>query len=77
LIEVNWISKKGMWKQILKQINDDIQSYISHPFCKTLIFVIVDSARDIPDPALIERDYTGKQTIDNKDIDIYLFVREP
>lgn len=77
LIEVKWISKKGTWKQILKQINDDIQSYISHLYCDTLIFVIVDSARDIPDPALIERDYTGSQTIGNKNIDVHLFVREP
>lgn len=76
-IEIKWIGKKGFWKQILKQVNDDIQSYVSHPCCDTMIFVIVDAVRDIPDPALIERDYTGLQTISGKEIDIHLFVREP
>ena len=76
-IELKWIGKRGSWKQILKQVNDDIQSYVSHPCCDTIIFVIVDEARDIPDPALIERDYTGLQVINGKEVDIHLFVREP
>ena len=76
-IELKWIGKRGSWKQILKQVNDDIQSYVSHPCCDTIIFVIVDEARDIPDPALIERDYTGLQIINGKEVDIHLFVREP
>lgn len=76
-IEVKWIRKKGLWKQILKQVNDDIQSYVSHPCCDTMIFVIVDEAKDIPDPALIERDYTGLQTINGKEVEVHLFVREP
>lgn len=76
-IELKWIGKRGSWKQILKQVNDDIQSYVSHPCCNTIIFVIVDEVRDIPDPALIERDYTGLQTINGKEVDIHLFVREP
>jgi hypothetical protein len=76
-IEVKWIGKRGSWKQILKQVNDDIQSYVSHPCCDTIIFVIVDEVRDIPDPALIERNYTGLQTINGKEVDIHLFVRDP
>jgi hypothetical protein len=76
-IEVKWIGKRGSWKQILKQVNDDIQSYVSHPCCDTIIFVIVDEVRDMPDPALIERDYTGLQIINGKEVDIHLFVREP
>lgn len=76
-IELKWVGKKGSWKQILKQVNDDIQSYVSHPCCDTIIFVIVDEVRDIPDPALVERSYTGLQTINGKEVDIHLFVKEP
>jgi hypothetical protein len=76
-IELKWIGKKGTWKQVLKQINDDIQSYVAHPCCDTLIFIVIDEAKDIPDPALVERDYTGWQTIGDKEIDIHLYVREP
>lgn len=77
LVELKWVGKKGIWKQILKQINDDIQSYVAHPYCDTLIFVVIDNAKDIPDPALIERDYTGTQNINGKEVNVYLFVREP
>lgn len=76
-IEIKWIGRHGGWKQILKQINDDIQSYVAHPYCDTLVFVVIDAAKDIPDPSLIERDYTCIQNIDSKNIDIHLFVREP
>lgn len=77
LIELKWIGKKGSWKQILKQINDDIQSYVAHPCCDILIFIVIDEVKDIPDPALIERDYTGVQKINGKEVGIHLFVREP
>jgi len=46
-IEVKWIGKTGTWKQIVKQIHDDIQSYITHPSCGTIIFVVID------EPALV------------------------
>ena len=49
-IEVKWIGRSGSWKQIVKQINDDIQSYVADPDCETLIFVVIDAERDVPDP---------------------------
>ncbi len=76
-IEVKWIGKSGTWKQILKQINDDIQSYPAHPACESLVFVIIDAAKDIPDPASFERELSGSQTIDAKQIEVFAFVREP
>lgn len=76
-IEIKWISKTGMWKQIVKQINDDVQSYVAHPACSTLVFVIVDAAKDIPDPSLLENQLSGTQTIGGKDIKILVFIREP
>lgn len=76
-VEVKWIKEQGKWKGVVKQINDDIQSYIAHPACKNLVFVIVDAARDIPDPSRLEKEISGSQTIGNHTVDIHVFVREP
>lgn len=76
-IELKWIGKKGAWKKILAQIQTDIQCYPSHPSCETLVFVVVDTCRDIPDPRQFERELTGVQTIRGKDIDIRFYVVEP
>ena len=76
-IEVKWIGQLGKWKQIVKQINDDIQSYVADPCCKTLIFVVIDAVKDVPDPALCERDLSKTQTVGDRAIDVKAFVREP
>jgi len=76
-IELKWIGKKGQWKKILEQIQTDIQCYPIHPSCETLIFVVVDTARDIPDPRQFERELTEMQTVRGKDIDVRVFVVEP
>ena len=76
-VELKWIKKPEQWKQILKQINDDIQSYTADSRCHTLVFVVIDAVRDIPDPALVERDLSKTQTVDGRSIDVMTFVREP
>lgn len=76
-VEVKWIDRKGTWKQIVKQINDDIQSYITHPACETLIFVVIDAVKDIPDPNQFEKDLSCNQKIGEKSVEIMAFVREP
>jgi hypothetical protein len=50
---------------------------VAHPCCRTLVFVIIDAAKDIPDPALLERDLTGTQIIAGKEVEVLAFVREP
>lgn len=77
LIEVKWVGRKGQWKSILGQIQVDIQSYPTHDACETLVFVVVDAARDIPDPRLLENDISGHQTIRGREVDIRLYVVEP
>jgi REase_DpnII-MboI len=77
MLEVKWISKTGQWKRIVEQIHIDTQSYIAHPACETLLFVIVDSARDIPDPRKLENELSGEQAISGKLVKIKLFVVEP
>jgi hypothetical protein len=77
MLEVKWIDRRGQWKRIVDQIHIDTQSYIAHPACETLIFVIVDSVRDIPDPRKLEEELSGEQTIDGKLVKIRIFVAEP
>jgi hypothetical protein len=77
LLEVKWIARSGQWKRIVEQIHVDIQSYIVHPACETLIFVVVDSVRDIPDPRKLEEELSGEQTIAGKQVNVRVFVAEP
>jgi DpnII restriction endonuclease len=77
MVEVKWIDRCGQWKRIVEQIHVDTQSYVAHPACETLIFVVVDSIRDIPDPRNFEYDLSGQQTIDGKSVNIRVFVAEP
>ena len=77
LVEIKWIDKKGSWRRIIKEINDDIQSYIQSPACENLVFVVIDAAKDIPDPAKFERDLSDCQKINGKEVQINVFVREP
>ena len=74
LIELKWIHRPNNWKRVIREIHDDIQTYLRHPACDDLIFAIVDDARDIPDPRQLERDETCIQTIDGRDIKITLIV---
>ncbi len=76
-IEVKWVGRKGQWKSILAQIQVDIQSYHTHDACETLVFVIVDAVRDIPDPRLLEREITGRQSLKGRTVDVQLYVVEP
>jgi len=76
LIEIKWV-KKGRWRKILDEIYADIQTYGRHPDCRYLTFVIIDAARDIPDPHLVETELSGNQIIDSKNIRVMAYVREP
>jgi hypothetical protein len=77
LIEVKWIGRRNQWKSILAQIQVDIQSYHTHENCETLVFVVVDAVRDMPDPRLLEREMTGPQTVKGRTFDVRLYVVEP
>jgi hypothetical protein len=77
MIEVKWIGKKGRWKRIVDQIHVDTQTYVAHPACHHLWFVIVDAVRDIPDPRQLEAELTGEQIIGERKISLRTIVCEP
>ena len=74
LVELKWIGKPNTWKRKIEEIQVDIQSYAVHPACDDLVFVIVDSIKDIPDPRLIEHDLTEVQVVANREINIRTIV---
>lgn len=76
MIELKWIGKSNSWKRKIDEIHVDTQSYVTHPACDNLLFIIVDSVKDIPDPQRIEEDLTGIQVIQGREIDIRAFVCE-
>ena len=76
LIELKWIGKPGSWKTKVNEIYIDIQSYVAHPACDNLIFVIVDAVKDMPDPRQVEEELTGVQIIDGRQVDIRAIVCE-
>lgn len=76
-IEVKWIGKPSHWKRIQDEIAVDIQSYGRHPDCQTIVFIILDAAKAVPDPGLVQSQLSGDQVIDGKTIKILAFIREP
>ena len=77
LIELKWIDKQTNVKKIIDQISVDIQTYIRHPSCDNIWFVIVDAVRAIQDPRQLESELSQTQTIDGRDVDIRAIVCEP
>jgi len=77
LVELKWIGQPGRWKKVLDEIAVDIQSYAAHPSCETLVFVVVDAVRDIPDPSLVERELSGTQEIGGRRVEVAVYIREP
>jgi len=77
LLEIKWIGRRGQWRRILDEIHVDVQTYVRHPDCHHLIFVIIDAARDVPDPHLVEEELSGSQVINGRAIRVMAYVREP
>jgi hypothetical protein len=76
LIEVKWIGRPNRWKRVVDEIRVDIQSYGAHPDCKLLFFVVIDAVRDIPDPALLQKELTLEQTISGQRMRVFTFIRD-
>ena len=76
LIEVKWIGRPRSWKNRIEEIYVDIQSYVAHPACDDLIFVIVDAVKDIPDTRQVEAELTGVQIIDGREVSIRAIICE-
>ena len=77
LIELKWIDRRGDWKKSVEEIHVDTQTYVTHPACDNLFFVLVDNVRDIQDPRLLEEQLSGVQTINGRQVNIQTIVCNP
>ena len=75
-IEVKWINDTARERRVMSEIHDDIQTYCVHPACDHLWFVIVDNIKAIQDPRQYEDQLSGPQTINGRQIDIRVLVRD-
>ena len=55
VIEAKYIRDATHGRSIVKELNDDIETYRYHAFCEDLIFFIYDPDGFIPDGAALER----------------------
>ena len=66
VIEAKFIRSADHGKSIVKELNDDIETYRYHPQCDDLIFFIYDPDALIPDSAALSRHIKSNRVYDNK-----------
>jgi REase_DpnII-MboI len=66
VIEAKYVRDKQHGKSIVKEINDDIETYRYHPRCDDLIFFIYDPDSNIPDSVSVQRHISESRTYGEK-----------
>ena len=66
VIEAKFVRNTDHGKNIIKELNDDIETYRYHSHCDDLIFFIYDPDALIPDSAALSRHILANRTYDNK-----------
>lgn len=75
VIEAKFIRNNEHGKSIVKEINDDIETYRYHPFCNDLIFFIYDPNAHIPDSASLIRHINSKRTYEDKSLECHGIIK--
>jgi hypothetical protein len=66
VIEAKFVRSPDHGKSIVKEINDDIETYRYHQSCDDLVFFVYDPDGHIPDAAAVERHLKTSRAYDNK-----------
>jgi hypothetical protein len=66
VIEAKYIRNADHGKSIVKELNDDIETYRYHPSCDDLVFFIYDPDGLIPDGAALERHLSSDRRYSEK-----------
>jgi REase_DpnII-MboI len=66
VIEAKYVRNADHGKSIVKELNDDIETYRYHPSCDDLVFFIYDPDGLIPDGAALERHLSCDRRYDEK-----------
>lgn len=75
VIEVKFIRNADHGKSVVKELNDDIETYRYHQYCDHLIFFIYDPDAHIPDVSSLVRHVSDKRTYSEKTLHCYVIVR--
>lgn len=66
VIEAKFVRSPDHGKSLVKEVNDDIETYRYHSHCDDLIFFIYDPEGHIPDSAAVERHLKVSRTYDGR-----------
>lgn len=66
VLEAKYVRDRSHEKSIVKEINDDIETYRYHPSCDDLIFFVYDPNSHIPDSAAVTRHLQENRSYGNK-----------
>jgi len=66
VIEVKFVRSPDHGKSLVKEINDDIETYRYHPVCDDLIFFVYDPDAYIPDSAAVQRHLLSSRVYDGR-----------
>jgi hypothetical protein len=66
VIEAKYVRNADHGRSIVKELNDDIETYRYHPSCDDLVFFIYDPDGLIPDGAALERHLSSPRSYTDK-----------
>lgn len=66
VIEVKYIRDRAHGKSVVRELNDDIETYRYHPSCDDLVFFIYDPDALIPDALALRTHLTAPRAYDEK-----------
>jgi hypothetical protein len=75
VIEAKFIRNTEHGRTIVKELNDDIETYRYHPSCDDLIFFIYDPDGLIPDAAAVERHVSSERRYDEKLLRCHVVIK--
>jgi hypothetical protein len=75
VIEAKYIRNADHGKIIVKELNDDIETYRYHPYCDDLVFFIYDPDGFIPDGGALERHLCSARTYDEKTLRCHAVIK--
>lgn len=66
VIEAKYVRSAEHGKSMVKELNDDIETYRYHPSCDDLVFFVYDPDAHIPDAAALERHLCSQRRYGDK-----------
>ena len=75
VIEAKYVRSPDHGRSIVKELNDDIETYRYHASCENLIFFIYDPDGFIPDGAALERHLFSPRTYSERILKCYAVIK--